>query len=93
MVPATGFEPARPAEDFGFLNRRVYRSATRAHSSIKNFRLSVKRVNQVYQANLNEPVNRYAPKSKPLDRQLQELPAHGQLASASTYRPLHACGW
>jgi hypothetical protein len=30
MVPATGIEPARPAEDFGFKDRCVYHSATRA---------------------------------------------------------------
>ena len=30
VVPAAGFEPARPAEDFGFKDRCVYHSAMRA---------------------------------------------------------------
>jgi hypothetical protein len=47
LVPATGFEPARPREDFGFKDRCVYRSATRAFTIIKEFPVAVKIVHQV----------------------------------------------
>lgn len=34
MVPATGLEPARPGEDFGFKDRCVYHFTTRAWAAL-----------------------------------------------------------
>ena len=45
MVPETGLEPARPAEDFGFKDRCVYHSTTRA-------RIDKNTLGQILQADL-----------------------------------------
>jgi hypothetical protein len=54
MVPATGFEPARPAEDFGFKDRCVYHSATRAYHLLWTDKVAVKKNSQSNQVTIKK---------------------------------------
>jgi hypothetical protein len=54
MVPATGIEPARPAEDFGFKDRCVYHSATRAIAYYWIDNVAVKKNSQPNQVSIKK---------------------------------------
>lgn len=56
MVPATGFEPARPAEDFGFKDRCVYHSTTRALTTLGLIKEGLSNLTDRYQ---DQGIQRY----------------------------------